>query len=321
MKAVVVPSNREQSMQQWLDAWASVRDWDLTIIVGDMPGAMDLRIPDGMQVVVTCWSHYRALIGDAEWIISRRDSACRCIGFWLAWKHGADWIATCDDDCLPHDLPWFQGHVDAMQNATQWFRTVEDVRPRGLPYFNQGKLDVRLNHGTWCAVPDLDSVHGLANPRSDYVAAAVSRVVPHQQQFTFCGMNAAFHRSALPLMMFAPMGDRQPFRRFDDIWCGSILSRCFRALGWSITSGLPRVKHLRASDPIKNLTAEAAGIAYNERFWETVEAIDVDGSCPEAAILSVADAFQRSADEYLRGYGQRLAIWAELTADSGREAA
>lgn len=310
---VVVPTCRQDSIQEWLRAWAPVADWDRTWLVVDGPEPMRLEIPAGMDVVQVCWADVEQDLGESAGIISRRDSACRSFGIWKAQQDPAEWIGSMDDDCFPADMPWFQGHLDAMAGATKWFRTVEDVRPRGLPYFNLGKLDVRVNHGLWNGVPDLDSPNGLAAPRADYVATAGTRIVPQQQVMPFCGMNWVAHRSAVPLLYFAPMGTNQPFRRFDDIWMGLVLCRCFLALGWSITSGVPRVEHRRASNPLANLTAEAAGIAFNERFWEDVQSLDVDSSSASAAISSVATAFSASDNPYISSYGGSLSAWASLT--------
>jgi hypothetical protein len=321
MRAVVIPSCRPESLQKWLEAWKDCADWQRTYIVWDLPFPPSIEIPGGVEVIQNCWVDHHVALGDREWIVSRRDSACRSFGFYLAWRDGATHIATMDDDCFPRDLPWFGGHLAAMHGATRWFRTVEDVRPRGLPYFNLGNLDVRINHGLWCGVPDLDSVHGLAAPQSDYEASAYSRIVPHQQTWTMCGMNLAFHRNATPLMLFAPMGQGQKYRRFDDIWSGLIVARCCRALGWSIASGPPRVQHLRASNPLANLEAEAAGILMNERLWETIEAIDVNGTDAVSAVASVADGLLATGDEYLEHYGLALRAWSELFIPSTAEMA
>lgn len=321
MRAVCVPTNRPESIQEWLRAWAQVADWDRTYLVVDGPETLKLDIPSGMDVVQTCWADYERELGPAARIISRRDSACRSFGFWRAWRDSAEWIGSMDDDTFPADLPWFGGHIAAMESATRWFRTVDDVRPRGLPYFNQGKLDVRLNHGLWNGVPDLDAPHGLAVPRSDYVAPIGTRIVPQQQMLPLCGMNLCFHGSVLPLVYFAPMGSGQPFRRMDDIFCGILLARCFRALGWSIASGVPRVEHRRASNPMANLEAEAAGIAFNERLWEDVDSMAIDGSSPASAILSIAMVFAGSENPYLKHYGDCLLAWERLIVDSKREAA
>lgn len=310
MRVVVVPTNRPESMQQWLDAWAPVSDWDRLIIVVDGPETLRLET-HGLNVLQTAWPAYRDQLGDKSWIISRKDSACRCFGFWLAWRSGATHIATLDDDCLPIDPEWFGRHVAVLENTPKWASTVNGVRPRGMPYRETGRLDSLVaNVGLWDGVPDLDAVHGLACPRSDFRASGGTEIWGSGQYRPMCGMNLCFKRDATPLMYFPLMGEGQPYRRMDDIWAGVIAKRCCDALGWCMSSGPPFVRHSRQSDPLANLAKESPGIVENEKFWQYVDEINVSGDGPLEAMRSIADWLP--PEGYYGTLSKAIDVWCSL---------
>ena len=114
--------------------------------------------------LILSWSDIEHRLGHDSWIISRKSSAVRVIGYLAAWEMGAELVATLDDDCRPaSDYGLFEGHMDAMYGQSRWFNTTPGHRPRGLPYRNIGDLDsVVMNVGLWRNVGDWDAATSLA---------------------------------------------------------------------------------------------------------------------------------------------------------------
>ena len=331
MNALVVPTNSSERLVEFLASW-SPWPWDRIIVVQDAPEidpfvAERLDAAERERLELYSWAEIDELLPNPS-IISRGDSAIRSFGFWRAWATGAEIIFTLDDDCYPTDDDLVQMHRDNLYCTPAWGSSVEGLRVRGLPHRNLGVLrDVHLSMGLWRGTPDLDAVMTLAGsePAAAAIAAAPTRVMPAAQYFPMSGMNLAFRREITCLMYFAPMGNGQPFRRFDDIWCGIVLQRIFRHLGYAIVCGRPLVDHRRASDAFVNLVKEAPGIAANERLWETIDAVELRADTPAACMTEMGAALVSCDDEYLARWGESIQLWCALfgsvTDPLGRDAA
>ncbi len=317
MNALVVPTNSAERLADFLTAWAPW-PWDMIVIVQDAP-EINLHIPEQIgeqaheRLQAYSWSEIDSMLPDPT-IISRQDSAIRSFGFWQAWSAGAQIIFTLDDDCYPTDDDFVEMHRDNLYRTPAWTSSVPGMRVRGLPYHNAGVLrDVFVSMGLWRGYPDLDAINTLAGSQpTGPLLKAGTRVIPSQQYFPMSGMNLAFRREVACLMYFAPMGRGQPFARFDDIWCGIVLQRICRHLGYSIVCGEPVVDHRRASDPFINLVKEAPGVGFNEHLWELIDGISLTGTEPLACMVEVAAAFCGSDDEYLAGWGVAVSGWCGL---------
>ncbi|AMV40976.1 hypothetical protein [Planctomyces sp. SH-PL62] len=310
--ALVVPSCREAQLAGFLDAWGSARFWDVLVVVEDGPArTFDVDTPHHYS-----WSEIDAELGGSSWIVSRRDSAIRCFGFWKAHRIGCRHVVTLDDDCLP--LPgrdYLSEHLQALHATPRWSESVPGLRTRGLPYDDRGVLpNVMLNVGLWTGVPDFDAPHQLVRgTMTDFVPPDDGRVLPRGQYAPICGMNLCFRREFAPLAYFPLQGEGWPYRRFDDIWFGVIAQKACDHLGWQITMGRPWVRHARASDVYQNLVKEAPGIGFNERFWRVVDAVDLSGcATPCECIRRVGQDLARGEVDYLRRLGGALREWSEL---------
>ena len=317
MNALVVPTNSSSRLADFLTAWAPW-PWDAIVIVQDAP-EIDLRIPDHLaeaaeqSLEAFSWTEIDAILPDPT-IVSRRDSAIRSFGFWRAWIPGAQIIFTLDDDCYPTDDDLVETHRDNLYRTPAWTSSVPGMRVRGLPYRNVGVLrDVYVSMGLWRGYPDLDAINTLigAEGRTSLLHAG-TRVMPSRQYFPMSGMNLAFRREVACLMYFAPMGQGQPYARFDDIWCGTVLQRICRHLGYSIVCGEPLVDHRRASDPFVNLVKEAPGVRANEHLWEVIDSVSLTADQPRDCMLEIAAALTGCDDEYLAGWGRAVGGWCRL---------
>jgi hypothetical protein len=317
VNALVVPTNSAERLAEFLEAWAPW-PWDRIVVVQDAP-EIDICVPDTLETVaaerleVFSWAEIDTMLSDPS-IISRQDSAIRSFGFWHAWASGAEIIFTLDDDCFPAGEDFVGLHRDNLFRTPAWQSSVPGMRVRGLPYDNAGFLrNVHVSMGLWRGCPDIDSVMTLAGGQSAVsVTGTATRVMPAAQYFPLSGMNLAFRREVACLMYFPPMGRGQPYGRFDDIWCGIVVQRIFRHLGYSIVCGRPLIDHRRASNPFTNLVKEAPGIVANEHVWETIDAVELSGDDPRSCMEEMGTALGRSDDEYVARWGRAITAWCAL---------
>lgn len=312
---LVVPTIREDRLQEFLEEWGSVGDWHNIIVVEDNP-TKQFNVPGCVHY---SWAEIREELGDLAGIFSKRDSAIRSFGFWKAWDMEADFIFTLDDDCYPlpsgNDYHFFcNRHIQNMEKTPRWTELIPQMRTRGLPYFNRGKASaVMANVGLWCGVPDLDAVATLANGiPNDFQPPAQDRLIPAGQYFPWCGMNFAFRREFAVLAYFPLMGTGSPYSRFDDIWFGVIAKRVCDHLGWRVSCGRPFVRHRKASDTMTNLVKEAPGIKANEQFWEVIDKIPLSGQCPHGCMTQVGNYLVDQEDGYLKQLGDCILKWVTL---------
>lgn len=307
---LVVPTNGAERLRELLQAWTPW-PWDEVIVVVDGPEVFD--VPADPRLRQFCWGDIDAALPTPQ-VISRRDSAVRSFGFWRAWADGADVVLTLDDDCFPAGDDWLAGHLRNLYATPRWESSVPALRVRGIPYRDLGILTgVALSVGLWTGVPDFDAISTLARAGGPASIGDVrTRVMSSDAFFPMSGMNLAFPRWAAPLMLFAPMGDGQPFGRFDDIWCGLVVQHVCRHLRLPIVCGHPYVDHRRASDPIANLVKEAPGVAANETLWRTLDAITLTAGDPLGCMAEVGAALRGQDDPYLAGWGQAVGWWCEL---------
>lgn len=305
MVILVIPTIREESIKEFLSVWES--DWDDIVVVEDNPTkTFNINIKNHFA-----WDDIEKDLGDKAWIISRRDSACRCYGYYIAWKLGADYIVTLDDDCWPS--PGYynicSAHIKRLQCTPCWTESVIGMRTRGLPYKNLGILkDVVANVGLWRGVPDLDAIQSLHNPITSFEPPKFNRIIGHGQYFPICGMNLCFERRAAVLSYFPLM---EEYKRFDDIWFGVIFKKICDHLHWKISCGEPFVYHSRASDTMTNLVKEAPGIKANESFWEVIDSVTLTGNEPAQCMLEIGQALEKQS-AYLSKLGKAIQTWVSL---------
>lgn len=312
----VVTSVRKASLEVFYAAWY---DDDLMLVAPPWDGLV--VVEDG-HALRTDWQPYGVEVLDDErllgWLgglatdaVSSGDSARKSYGFAYAVERmAAEVVVALDDDCLP-DPRYRRGfraaHEDALFRTPRYASSVPDRPVRGLPYGDLPAVDVMANMGFWSGVPDDDAVAALAASRAggpgmiDFATVASTRLMPSQQYWPFCGMNFAARAEALPGLYFPKQGKGVPYRRFDDIWCGTILQRACAHLGLGLTAGPPYINHSKASDPMVNLVKEAPGIAANQVFWKIVDAIDLGNAD------TLAKAVERVASAFARGEGHALA--------------
>lgn len=308
---LVIPSNRLQCVDRFVQAWKDHADWERLIVVWDGPERPTFL---GVSAVYN-WDDIDREFGDDAWIVSRRNAGCRIFGYVKAAQTGAQLIATIDDDCYPGE-PLMANHLRALAETPRWVSSDPGLEARGMTYRSRGVLDtVAINLGLWRGVGDYDSLRSLVDgaDQKHFEPWAHSRLVPRGQYVPISTMNLGFLSHALPLMYLPLMGRNQIYDRFDDIWGGIIAKRLCDHLGWHVSIGRPIVNHERASNPFTNLVKEAAGIRRNETFWQEIDAIELTCSDAAGAVAELGEALIAHDEPYMRNLGKALRTWARIT--------
>ena len=233
--AVVVPWIDVAQVEQWCTAWQVDRMPDWLLLVED--------------------EHRQGC------------AATKNRGIRQAVELGADVVVVLDDDCFPVNGTLEQhavAHVAALEpQPVELFTTVTDPPSRGTPYTSTSTvLPVAASMGFWTGIGDYDAARQLA-----YNGAPMTfhRQVIFGRYFPLCGMNLAFRpRDWDPWWQFVDVP------RFDDIWQGWLWQRhawsrpaCFNLNG-------PDVRHVRQSNPWRNLKVEARHAETNEYLWQLI---------------------------------------------------
>jgi len=315
-KILVVPTIREAHLNRFLDSWHSLGDWNKVVIVEDNPKKTFNIIGKDKNLHHFCWEDIDKYLGDAAWIISKRDSAIRSFGFLIAYWMEATHVLTLDDDCYPDPewrVPIFRTHIEKMESHKRWVESVPGMRTRGLPYENLGKLEnVVANMGLWSKVADYDAIQTIGSKiNENFDPPSGNRIIPKGQYFPLCGMNFCFKRQATPLTYFPLMSENSPYRRFDDIWFGIIFKKIIDHLGWYVSVGDPPIEHQRASDPFVNLVKEAPGIQVNEKFWRTIDLCDLTETNTTGCMIQLGTYLQGKTDQYTQALGKALQVWSK----------
>lgn len=316
MITVVVPSNREGCLAQFLHEWEDDFKDAHVIVVEDNP-ERTFKVPD--HITHVSWSEIDADLKANAWIIPRRTSAIRSYGTFLACCENTDIIWHLDDDCYPEAgrqgsyLTLLEEVFGSTWEDDRWWNTIHDsgFYPRGYPYGARGTLlPTMVHHGLWSNMPDLDGMTQLRHPEFRMPPCYLTEKVPYGKFFPMCGMNLAFRRKAAPLMYMGLQGKDYPFDRFDDMWCGLFVKLTADHLGWGITSGAPGIHHSRASDAARNATAEAPGILAHERLWQEAAEVSLTGcETPAACYRKFADMIRARAP----AQGEDSAYWNKLS--------
>lgn len=274
----VVPTVRPQQYAEFRAAWKRLFDYyevtTVTIWDGDTP-----RLEVNGEDLGPVLDHVNPLHHD---LLHFKSDCCRNAGFlWAAENVKATVVVTADDDVRP--LPGtdpIADHLNVLgtRKPVSWMNTaavsakntdISEPFFRGVPYSVRNEAPVKVSHGCWVNVPDLDGpsqllLTGNVNPTPNFYKGAIPKGVyyPH------CGMWVACEIDALPLLYYAGQGPTTPFNRFADIWNGIRMKARLDELGWAVVSGYSIVQHSRASEVFTNVKQEADGLRENELFWQ-----------------------------------------------------
>ncbi len=311
---VVVPTAREASLADFLDAWRDELATATILVVEDGPEPTFSAA--GANVRHFAWCDIDEQLGDDAWIIPRGTGCVRSFGCWVAHQMRPEMIVALDDDTRPD--PAYPGFLDAhwarLQVAADraWVSTLEDASPRGMPYFACDREPrVVLNHGLWNGVPDFDAATQLVSNRVEIATGWSDQTIPRGSYFPMCSMNIAWRTEFTAAMYFLLMGPDYPFDRFGDIWGGVLAKRVADHLGLAINSGSPGIRHERSSNVFANLAKESRGLAVNETFWRAADSVVLTAESIPAAYAELADRLPLD-DEGFALMRRAMRTWAEL---------
>jgi reversibly glycosylated polypeptide/UDP-arabinopyranose mutase len=250
---VVVPTIREEKLNEFLVAWDSLfKKHKVNLYI----------VRDGKNPTVNGES-IKSVIGKYSSLIYNFNDGVRNLGFAKAYKDGMEIIISLDDDVLPCG-DTIQDHLDILgtQQPITYMNSVDDVYMRGFPYWARNEATVMFSHGVWNGVYDFDAstqlVLGTPHLRHRKMPVPKGVLMP------VCVMNVAFRREILPYYYQAPMfGD---INRFADIWSGWEVKKAIDDLNMCMVTGYAKVNHNRASNPFVNLIKEARGVGMNEDY-------------------------------------------------------
>jgi hypothetical protein len=264
--AVVIPTNRPDRFYGWWAAWLRLLErHDVGVFVcedldeptiGEAPRRTVLRRPD--------W----------PWWVPRSTDMCRSWAMVHAYRSGAEFIVSLDDDVEPIGdvFAAYESVFDRGAVVSEYFDvgalTTFPGQMRGFPYGHRDRRTVGLQVGGWSGVLDFDARTQLeVGTREDEFAGLVVPV-PKGSAVTVCAMNMAFRREFTPLMWQLPLLDGR-YNRWGDIWAGLLAKRALDEQNVAVVvNGQAQVRHERASNPHANLEREAPGVPINEGLWE-----------------------------------------------------
>jgi hypothetical protein len=340
--AVVIATNRQESINRWFDAWRyTLKDHAIYVVEDNPKKSFTLRSEGWDNVAHDSWAQIDADLGKDSWIIPRRTSAIKSYGFLRAFRDGHDIIWTLDDDCFPEsETYWGTGYPTTLRDIyaqeilnRDWWNTISKhgLYPRGYPYgIRQETSPVMVHHGLWSGVPDLDGITALEHHGLLLDEARGTEVIPKGRMFPMCGMNLSFHRDMTPAMYFGLQGaffpkglagtqpTPLPFDRFDDIWAGLFAKRVLDQMNWAVTSGAPSIVHTKESDPTMRVIKEGPGIAVNEKLWRWVANAQINGRTPGSAYrnlaVSLVDFAKHDDDrkDYWALLSRAMRTWTEI---------
>jgi len=308
---IVIPTIREANLQRLLAQWAKEFSGHHIIVVEDNP-IKTFQVAKTTDITHYSWKEIDQELRERSWIIPRRTDCVRSFGFYKAYQMKPDMVITLDDDCYPDHEKFLEIHRNALQQEhyTEWFQHYPGLRVRGVPYQLETVPTV-LNIGLWSHIPDLDAKTQLDNPEYRSMRYEFNYPTPKGYFAPVCGMNLAFKPEIIPAFYFLLMGQKYEYDRFGDIWAGIFLKKICDHLGFIISGGEPYVRHERASDPYVNLEKEKPGLEINERLWEDIKKMQLEGKNFKECYLSLARQLPEYS-LYWKNLKEAMHIWANL---------
>lgn len=321
---IVVPSNNKARVCEFLDKWytkfLTYKPPVMLFLIEDGPRkTFNISKYLGLLIEHISWEQIDKTLGGDAWIIPRKTDCVRSFGLFRAIKADCDVIISLDDDCFPCTEDFIQEHVNILSQSfsySAWETTIAGGRPRGLPYMNSTKgASIVLSHGLWKDIPDFDAITQLSRLNAPSEVDLLTKIISFGSYFPMCGMNVAYSSKVIPAAYFLLMGQGYPFDRFGDIWSGIFLKKIVDHLSEAAHSGVPWVKHTRASNVWDNLRKESPGYAENETLWKFVDEIFLTGLTYKSCYKQLAKALADRGGEYSsywKTLSQAMCIWADL---------
>lgn len=321
--AVVIPTIRNLD---FLEYWGNEFRECIGIIVEDHQDK-EITIPKKYfkEIYHYSWQDIDKELGDNSWIISRKNAGIRSYGFLKAYQLGCEVTLTLDDDCYPIKKQNFlQTHIDNLSvlAPADWVSTYPHRKyyyTRGFPYSVRNKEEVVISHGLWSNILDFDAKTHLEHPglNMPVLNSNLIEFIPKDYFYPMCSMNLAFKTKITPVMYFPPMGydnkgNYWGYDRFDDIWAGIFAKKIIDHLGHRVINGSPFVNHKKASDVLKNLKKEAAGVEKNESLYKLINKVELRSKTFVGCYLEIAEKTNWPKSKYFKKLKTAMVLWVKL---------
>ena len=240
-----------------------------------------------------------------------------------AYRAGADWIISIDDDNLiDPDNDYIKAHIEIPTESinvgssnTGWLdaswvlleRQHKEFHHRGFPLNQRGEYSITLydkkiskvavNAGLWLGAPDTDAVAWINNPDLDVDKFAARLYGPKfALEFrTWCpfnSQNTAIRRDVITAYFMSPC-----IGRYDDIWPSYVVRKIADHLGEYITYGEPIVTQKRnPHDYLKDLENEIYGMRETPDFVKALRGMELTGKTYRDCVHELVDGLP---DKYL----------------------
>lgn len=324
---IVVPSIRDLD---FLNEWKEFFQGFHVIIIQDGDQSKHLNVPSWVDYELHKRVDIERVLGKNQWIISDKDASIRNYGFLLSKKR---YIYTIDDDCLPaydengYKINPLAYHIRNLKTPSipYMFNTLYDPYVngsdfvRGYPYSLRNGVRTVVSHGLWVNAPDYDAPTQLlkVTERQNRMFD-VALTVPYGIMFPLCSMNVAFDRKLLgPAMMQGLMGTGHPWGRYDDMFSGWASKVVADHLGYGVKSGMPYIRHNKASNPFTNLKKEYKGLWWQEhalRFFTHQVKFSEDIKTPEECYRSLANQIRKylgTLHPYFHNLANAMELWTD----------
>ena len=303
---LTVVSNNIPNLARFISLWREFGDFDGIIAMHDLPEAIDLGATEHVSQKECSASSF------GEAVSYGGCGTARSYAFVRAVSHGADYVVSMDDDCLP--LPeYLEGgykaaYMDAMTH-TRWDWLIPGIRTRGIPYETAGKIRSHFHVGLWRGLADLDSIALMSGQRTVPLPAG-SRIIPHGMLFPWSIGNSCFHKELLPATLLPNMGATSPYLRYEDIWAGVILKMIADHMSYVCSVGPPFVEHRSEIKAFGRLGKEVTAMAANEWFWKRIECISISDYTVAGCVREVAEEMHKWPEPYFKDYAKRMNLFA-----------
>ncbi len=254
-------------------------DWHL-VVIGDQATPTPYSLKNGTYVTPEDQHKYDPELSNA---IGWNNTERRNFGFLIAKDHGADIIATIDDDNIPHPTWGADLHI-GKETEGYYISTEQPVYDpiyaagqtklwhRGFPLQLIGERNYFPTHGKypqipqiqadfWQKDPDIDAVCRIGHP-DPYWFDKRNFPIMGNRPAPFNCQNTFLSKEVLPHYFLWPQ-----LGRCADIWAAYYV----QAQGHPVIFGAPSVTHKRnPHDPVQDIKAELIGYEYT---WSMIQTI------------------------------------------------
>jgi hypothetical protein len=283
--AVVIPSIRNIN-----EAYLEPLRGHKFLVIDDSDGNVS-KTGWSLDVSVYDYEDRRRILGDSEYLVSKKSPSCKTLGLYIAFKEGYDQCVLLDDDVSLENSPDFLDrnpvgrfvkglrvdHGSEWVNSTELMSNTEGLYSRGVPYEHrrEGKAVVSetphvarssFNECMWANTPD---INGCDRLREQVLNTGMAVNDPTRtcdktvfldkgQLLPLSIMSVCLESKLIPAFYQPPdpVCGRWTIRRHDDVWSGLAVKFLMDRQGDVMSCGQPITLHKKAGDTLRETVSE-----------------------------------------------------------------